>query len=294
MANETLFSSNVTVAAAVDAAIVPVFSATAIMANLVAAFNPGIPNTMAKKLPKSGSVSAAVVAEGVAATPQTLTDTSVTLTLQKAAVVTKPTLEAANFAIGANPARHAAEHGRALADKFDVDVLALAAGFSGGVDSTTALTVAKLQEAAYTLRLNKVPNDRIAFVGHPKQLYQLGISIRDATGAFYGNSAFSPASVTDAKPAIPGYFGKVFGIECYESPNVYVDTAQTPDDNVGLVFNPNYAIAALYPSGTTPGFETSISGELGFLESVSFIKTLMWYQVAEYNDAAGIRLYSEI
>jgi hypothetical protein len=290
MANETLYSSNITVAAAVEAAIVPVFSATSIMSRLVAPFNPSMPNTNAKKLPKSGSVSASVVAEGNAATPQTLTDTSVTLTLQKAIVVTKPTAEALAFATGANPQRHANEHARACADKFDIDAMALFDGFSTSVDSGATLTVAKLQEAAYNLRLNKVPNDRIVAVLHTKQAYQLGGDIRAQAGAFYGNQNFDPASITDGKPLVAGYFGKVFNIEIYESPNV----AAQGGDNVSAVYNPNYAIAALYPSGLVPSFETSISNELGFLESVSHIKTMMWYQIAEYADLAGVELRCDI
>lgn len=286
MANETTFANNITVAAAVEAAILPVFNATAIMGGLVAPFNPALPNTMAKKLPKAGSVTAAVVSEGTAATPQTLADTSVTLTLQKAVVVTKPTLEALNFATGANPQRHAQEHARACADKFDVDAIALFDGFATSVDSGATLTVAKLQEAAYNLRLNKAPMDRIVAVLHTKQAYQLGGDIRAAAGSFYGNANFNPASLTDGKPAVPGYWGKVFNIEVYESINV----AAQGGDNVSAVYSPSAAIAALFPSGLTPGFETTISQELGFLESVTLIKTIMWYQVAEYADLAGVEL----
>lgn len=285
MANETLYSSNVTVAAAVEAAILPVFTAASIMGGLVAPFNPGLANTNAKKLPKAGSVTASVISEGSAATAQALTDTSVTLTLQKAVVVTKPTAEALMFATGANPQRHADEHARACADKFDIDAMALFDGFSTSVDSGTTLTVAKLQEAAYNLRLNKVPYSRIVAVLHTKQAWQLGNDIRTSSGAFYGNQNFSTEIVNGKIPS-PGFWGKVFNIEVFESPNV----AAQGGDNVSGVYNPEAAIAALYPTGRAPSFATTISDELGFLESVKHIKTLMWYQLAEYADLAGVEL----
>lgn len=295
MANETLYSSNVVVAAAVDAAIAPMFLNVSLMAGLVAAFNPGMPNTNAKKLPKSGSITASVVSEGSSATAQTLTDTSVTLTLTKAVVVTKPTEEALRFASnGANQSRHAALAAQACADKFDVDALALSAGFSQTVDSGTSLTVAKLQEALYTLRLGKMPSTRAAAVLHTKQMYQLEGDIRSGGNAIYGNPNFSLDALKGAGQAKRGFQGELFGCELYQTSNVYVDTAPTPDDNVGMVINPDYAIAALYPSGNVPSFETTVDGSVGFLESVKHIKTLMWYTVAEYVDTAGVGLKSDI
>ncbi len=293
MANETLYSSAVVLAAAVEAQIAPMFTAAAFMPKLVAAYAVGTPNTNAKKLPKSGTITASVVAEAAAATPQTLTDTSVTLTLQKAVVVTKPTAEALKFTVATTPERHAALAAQACAKKFDVDALALASGFSQVVDSTTSLTVAKLQEAAYTVRLGDIPTDTLAAVLHYKQAYQLGNDIRAATGTFFSNPNFNPGGATDAAQSL-GFVTNLFGVNVYQTSNTLVDTAPTPDDNVGLVFAPQYAIAALYPEGNTPGFEVEIDGSVGFLESVKHIKTTMWYQVAEYVDTAGCRLISEI
>lgn len=295
MANETTYANNVTVAAAVDAEIVPMFTTAAVMASLVVPFNPGMPNTNAKKLPKSGSVTAAVVAEGVAATPQTLADTSVTLTIQKAVVVTKPTAEALKFASnGTNQNRHAALAGQACADKFDVDACALSNGFAAAVDSGTSLTIAKLQEALYTLRLAKLPSTRAAAVLHVKQMYQLEADIRAGGNAIYGNPNFSLEALKAAGQARRGFRGEIFGCELFETMNCFVDTAPTPDDNVGMVICPDFAIAALFPEGLTPQFKTEADGSVGFLESVTHIKTTMWYQLAEYVDAAGVALKSDI
>lgn len=297
MANETTYSSNAVIAAALDAQIAPMFTSAAIMPGLVAAFNmDGETNSRAKQLPKSGTITASVVAESAAATAQTLTDTAVTLTLQKAVVVTKPTKEAMMFAQqGTNVSRHAALAAQACGVKFDADALALFTGFSQGVDCTSSATVALMQQAAYLVRAGNIPPDRIVCVTHYKQMYQLGNDIRTSTGAFYGNPDAPVANeATAGNSPRRGFKGVAFGIELYETGLTTIDTAPTPDDNVGAVFAPNWAIAALFPTGNAPSFETEIDGSVGFLESVTHIKTSMWYQLAEYNDTAGVRLFGEI
>jgi hypothetical protein len=290
MAGETLYSSNITVAAAVDAEIVPMFTSASIMAGLVAPFAVGMANTNAKRLPKSGSITASVVSESNAASPQVLTDTSVLLTLQKAVVVTKPTIEAVRFATnGTNVQRHAALSAQACSVKFDTDALALATSVTLNVDTGAAATVAGLQQAAYSVRNGNIPYSNLAFVGNYKQLYQIEGDIRSSGNAIYGNPNFSLGAVNSTQARM-GFKGQLFGVDLYETGV----NATASSNNVGLVFNPQLAIAALYPAGSAPGFETSISEELGFLESVSFIKTIMWYQVALYNDAAACRLLSDV
>lgn len=293
MAGETLYAQAITLAAAVESKISPWFSGNAFMPKLVAGFNVGVSNTNAKKLPISGSLTAAVVAENAAATAQTLTDTSVTLTLQKAVVLTNISVEALKFADGASTDRHAQLAAIACAKKFDTDVLALGSGISQVVDSTTTLTVAKAQEAAYTVRLGDVPVDTLAAVLSYKQAYQLAGDIRTNGGTFYGNSNFDPTVALQANKG-SGFVGNLFGIDIFQSGNVLIDTAATPDDHVGLVFAPQHAFAALYPSGLVPSFEVEIDGSVGFVASTTYMKVTMWYQVAEYRDTAACRLISEI
>lgn len=293
MAGETLYAQAITLAAAVESKISPWFSGNTFMPSLVAGFEIGTPNTNAKKLPISGSLTAAVVAENAAATAQTLTDTSVTLTVQKAVVLTNISVEALKFADGASTDRHAKMAAIACARKFDTDALALATGFSQGVDSTTSLTVAKLQEAAYTVRLGDVPVDDLAAVLSYKQAYQLAADIRTSGGTFYSNPNLDPTVAVQANKG-SGLVGNLFGVNLYQTGLVAVDTTPTPDDYVGLVFAPQHAIAALYPSGLAPSFEVEIDGSVGFTASTTYMKVTMWYQVAEYRDTAGCRLYSEI
>ncbi len=289
MANETTYSTMITLAAAVDASIAPMFTSQAIMPGLVHGFNNGA-NTRVKDLPKSGSITASVIAETTAATGQTLTDTKSTLTLQKAVVLLRPSIEAVRFADGANPSRLASLSAQACAVKFDVDACALFAGFSQSVDAGATMTVQSVLQGAYLVRAGKIPSARVATVLNYKQAYEVSNDIRNSSGAFYSNPGFSPGGALEGARKAPGFLGEMFGIEWYESGN----TAQASSNHQGSVFAPEYAIAALYPQGNAPAFETSIAQETEFAASILNIKTMMWYQVAEYVDAAGVLLLSDV
>jgi hypothetical protein len=292
MANETQYSNMITLAAAVDAAIVPMFTSQVIAPRLVAPFNVGAPNTRVKDLPKSGSITASVVAEIGAATSQTLTDTKVTLTLQKAVVLLRPSIESVRFAAGADPNRLASLSAQACAKKFDQDVLALAAGFSQVVDAGATMTVAKILEAAYLVRAGNIPSQRLVGVLNYKQSYEIGNDIRNSSGSFYANPQFNPERALNGAQAVPGFLGTMLGIELYESGNTALADSNT--NHVGGVWAPQFAIAALYPSGDEPAFETSIAEQTEFANSILNIKTMMWYQVGEYVDSAGVCLKSDV
>ena len=290
----TTYANNVTLAAAIDAKILPPFLGAAIMPRLVAPFALGAnPNSRALDLPKSGTATAAVVAEAVAATANAIVDTKVTLTMQKAVSMTEPSAEALKYANSANFQRHAEAQAAALAQKFDLDCLALASGFSQSTTTVASLTVDKVLEAAYLVRAGNMPTDEVVAVLSHKQAWQLGSAVIAATGSFYSNPAFTFEGISGNEPT-PGYRGKLFGIDIFASKNVPIDTVPAPDDFQGLVFAPRYAIAALYDEGVVPSFQTEISDQATFEKSTKLVKTTMWYQVAEYNDAAGVIVRSQI
>lgn len=292
MANETIYSGMITLAAAVDASIVPMFTSQAIAPGLVAPFNVGAPNTRVKDLPRSGSITAAVVAEIGSATSQTLTDTKATLTLQKAVVLLRPSLESVRFAAGADPNRLVSLSAQACARKFDQDAFALCSGFSQVLDAGATMNMQTILNAAYLVRAGNIPSQRLVSVLNYKQAYEIGNDIRTSSGSFYANPQFSPERVVDGSQPVPGFLGKVLGVELYESGNTAL--VDTNTKHIGGVWSPEYAIAALFPAGNEPAFETSIAEQTEFAASILNIKTMMWYQVAEYVDAAGCGIKSNV
>lgn len=291
MANETLMSSAVQRSESIESAILEAFQAASIMQNLVKWGNLE-PNTKVKKFPKGAALTSAVVAEGVAATPQAVTDTSVSLTIQKAVIVTKPTREAEKFTVAAEKARHLDLAKRAHLKKFEVDALSLVSGFSQSVDAGTTATIEKAMEAVYTAGLSDASElvDTVDLVLARKQIWQIEASIRTSANAIYGNPGFAFAAAS-TKREQRGFKGEIMGANFFESSNV-----QTSGGNfLGYVGYRGLALCALAPlgAGNAPEFETTDTLHLGFLESVSFIKTLMFYQVGEYNDACGVQLLSD-
>jgi hypothetical protein len=290
MALESSYSNFITLAAAVDAGIVPMFTSQVIMWNLVAPHIVGSPNTRTKDLPKSGTITASVTSESTAITSQTLSDSKVTLTLQKAAVLIRPSIEAVKFASAANPARLTSLSAQACAKKYDADACAILATYSQSVDTGAVMTVSGVLQAAYLVRAGNIPSARIAAVLSYKQSFQVGDNIRNSTGSFYGNPNYQPDRAVNGGQKIPGFLGNFFGVEWYESGNT--TTAAAGAKAVGGVFAPEYAIAALYPEGDAPTFETDIAMQTEFAASILNVKTLMWYQLALYVDAAGVELLS--
>lgn len=294
MSGETTYSSYLTYAAEIESGMPTIFRTDSLMASLISRHNINMPGTRSKTLPKAGSIVASVVPEAVSAVPQVLSQGSTTLTLQKAVVVTKPTIEAIKFA-GASEEEHRSAEQAACLKKFDQDTLALSAGFSQEVDTGTTMTLESLEAGAYAIRAGDIPEDRLNAVLSLKQATQISAGIRTATGAFYGNPNFNPQA-GNATRAKRGFYGEIFGVDVYESLNTAIDTAQTPDDYIGMIYSPDWAIAALFPSGDAPEFESAVSTDsgLGILESVFYILTRMWYQVGEYYDGAGVRIRTDI
>lgn len=295
MANETTYADAVTLQAAIASKMAPAFYANSIARRILAPYALGRgANTRSMKLPRSGNVVAAVVSEGAAATPQTVTDTSGTITIAKIVVVTKPTKEAERYSKDTKVNRHVDLHKKALVDKFDKDGLSLASGLSQVVDAGTTMSIEKVLEGAMTVRQANVPSDVLASILGVKPMNQIGNEIKNSSGAIFGNPNIDPQTLMAGTDKRAGFRGMFLGIEWWESNNVAVDAAATPDDYLNLIVNPEYALAALYDDGDTPDIETEVSLELGFLESVKFIKSTMWYQQAENVDAAGVCLKSNI
>ena len=130
----------------------------------------------------------------------------------------------------------------------------------------------------------RIPTDKgyRFFVDHLEQLGGLDAARESEVKDFFAR----------AHGEIERMLSEVFGMEWYESGNT--TTAATNTKNVGGVFAPEYAIAALYPDGNVPTFETTIADQTEFGASILNIKTLMWYQIALYVDAAGVGLLSLI
>lgn len=238
------------------------------------------------KIPKADKFTAAAVAEGVELTNTALTTTSVTGTASEIGIQATITdvLEVSDI-----PAAHGArlrQLGRALADKMDVDICALLAGFSTDVGTTTVnIALADLLEVIYTLEVADAANlGPIVAVLHPRQTADLRDALDAETGTVYGGAGFK-MTMNELAKGNAGYFGSWFGIDIYQSTNV--PTANLAADRAGGAFIKDYALAMVqkWAAKIEPMRWAPIRGWV-------LVATSM-YGVFEVEDAAGVEITTD-
>jgi hypothetical protein len=279
MANEIETGNLVLFDAYISANIAPYFRAKNVMSNLITIEELPAGST-AKKFVVRGSHSASVVAQSAQASKSEKTDTSVSLTVQKAVVFYTPTKEAINFSRENEMQVQAEEAAAACATKFEVDALALANGLTASVGSTGVdLTPAVFNEACYKARLTGNPGDLGAAL-HNTQVYDLRDDLIASSAVVYNTDN----SIVSAQNRPSGLVGTLFGVPVYETKNT--ESINAAADWAGLVCS-KYAIAAIL----NPQFEVEsvLNVEYALVETA----VRMYYQVGEWVDAAGCYIVSD-
>ncbi len=219
MANEQVLANYNVIAAYLAGTVLPFARGATVLRNLISV-KPPDPGAKSATFYKETTVStASIVGEGSQASKSQLVDTPVTPTTQKMMVYWEPTIEALRYARGhGDPERLKADAGKALGQKFDLDGLALASGFSQSVGTTnTTLTEAKLDEAIYIVGLSDTIEDIVGIL-HPKQARDIRTSIIGTTATFFtGGANQSVAQHTRAD--LRGYLGKYLDTDLFQSKN---------------------------------------------------------------------------
>lgn len=283
MAGETKISSLVTVAAYVDANIAPVLRDNNVMMGIVYT-TPFENGSEAKKLKHKAGQTAAVVAEAVAATVAEYVQTAGnTLTQKKVVVLNEPSQEA--FKFGAFQLEELVqEQGMAISDKIDIDTLALFAGFSNSVGTTTVdLTINQLSEAAYKVRLAKAPGP-IVYVLHPTQVFDIQAHIISSAAPVWSNP--SMIELLNSQPKPNHFRGSIFGIDVYDSNNCA--TANAGADVVGACLNAALALAM----GTAGGTDTIID-PMTATKRTQNVSSAFYFDVKERLDGAGCKIVTD-
>lgn len=280
MANETEFSNFVQVAAYVSANVAEYDRPFVVADNLIShqTLDRG---TRAWKFKTRGNFTAAVVAESGSASKSEYTESSVTLTLQKAMVYFEPTHEAQKSLDENGVELLTQEAGKALMQKFEQDALGLANGFTASAGSTGVdLSVAVFREAVYKAQLNDNP-DLVSAVLHATQIYDLGSAIVAASGTYFTNEGHDPVRAQTSQSA---YVGTLMETPIYRSNNV--ESINAAADWAGAVFSPK-AIAAIKGDS----YETYITPVPS--KATLEVSVVMDYQVGEWVDAHGAYIVSD-
>lgn len=242
--------------------------------------------TLTKLVTRKGSLSsAAILAE---ANPQAinaeLTDTSVSLIMAKAALVSGLSVEQLKFG-NITVQRMAEEHANDIARFIDNDALSLFSGFSNSVTATTILTLNDLDLAVFSIFNSECPNKEVTLsviVSHRGQL-NLKQELRTSGAANYTNESFLEILKTNPQPNC--FVGNIPGIGDVFSTSGH---ATSGGDTIQAVLHPKWAlIGALEGSPTT---WTDQKGSEGFFTEQA---TYMFYDLIEWNDGCATQVLSD-
>lgn len=236
-------------------------------------------------IPKADKFTAAAVAEGVEVANTALTTAKVTLTASEVAIMATITdvLEVSDI-----PAAHGArlrQLGRAMADKLDIDVTALAAGFSQTVGTTTVdLAIADILSAIFTLEGGNAPKPYVGVL-HPVQVADLRTALATQSVAVFPSNGIRSGTNELGPASNPGFFGGWFGIDFYFSTNVA--TANAGADRAGMIFSKGYALGMVekWAAKVVPMYWPPIRGWV-------LVASAM-YGVGEIEDLAGVKVVTD-
>lgn len=286
VANVTEYGNAVTIGNALGAVMAPAFVKSNCMMNLI--YTEGLPvGANTKKLVKKGSMTGATLAESTALAPDAngeLTDTSVTATIAKCAVVSGLSVEAEAFT-NLTLDRIAEEHGAAIGRFVDNDALGLASGLSVSVTAASVMDIDSIMLAQFNIYNSETPNKEVTLqcVLNPKAHYNIKKEMIQAGASAWTNQTF--LDVLQSKPAQNCYVGSVPGLADFYATTGF---GTSGGDTYSMLFHPMWCFAGCFAPAPVTWIKPK--GAEGFYTEVA---TYFLYDVLEWNDAAGVGLLSD-
>lgn len=285
VSNITEFGNSVNVTDVLAAGISPALVKSNCMMGLM--HTESLPQgTMTAKLTKRGSLTAATLAEATALAPDAngeLTDSSVSATIAKCAVVSGVSVEQGQF--GKMTAdRIAAEHGAAIGRFVDNDALSLFSGLSTSVTSTSILTIDDVMLGQFNIFASECPNKEVplkAVLSH-RGHYNIKKEIVNSGASIWTNQSF--LDILAGSPQANCYVGSLGPIDFYATSG----HATSGGDTVQAIFHPMWAFAGFF--APTPITWVKEKGAEGFYTEYA---TYFFYDVLEFNDLCGVKLLSD-
>jgi hypothetical protein len=262
----------------------PHFYGNLVAGALVRSADIGDAPTKAKDFPITPGLTASSIAEAVDLTNTPFVTSKVTLTVGEAGLMLTIT-DLLSMSDIVSDEYYAAEMGKAMALKFNSDVLSLSSGFSGSTGSTGLdLTEAYIIAGEVTLASNGVPPPYRGVL-HPQQwadlIADVGTTINPASGP--GAQTSREATNDWSVPSV-GPVGSAYGVEWYTSH--LVPTANAGADRLGMIVAPQHAI------GHVSKWDVRVEPERDASLRAREIVVTACYAVGELRDAAGIGVLS--
>lgn len=285
VSNITEFGNSVNVTDVLAAGISPALVKSNCMMGLM--YTESLPQgSMTAKLTKRGSLSAASLAEATALAPDAngeLTDSAVTATIAKCAVVSGVSVEQGQFG-NMTADRIAAEHGAAIGRFVDNDALSLFSGLSSSVTSTSVLTIDDVMLGQFNIFASECQNKEVplkAVLSH-RGHYNIKKEIVNSGASVWTNQSF--LDILAGAPQANCYVGSLGAIDFYATSG----HATSGGDTVQAIFHPMWAFAGFF--APTPITWVKEKGAEGFYTEYA---TYFFYDVLEFNDLCGVKLLSD-
>lgn len=184
---------------------------------------------------------------------------------------------------GITPDMYAEQGKIAIAQKMELDLATLFAGFSTSVGSTgTELSLDTLIAAIQALDTANAQGSKWCVL-HPRQVgafRRLIAGTSGSTAAFYGTGAVDPTI-----KAIPGFVGDFLGVPVFQS--THVTKVNTNTDYCGALFTtPALGMATLRDVRVEPDRDASAR--------VTQMVVTAAYGVGELDDACGVKIISKV
>lgn len=285
VANITELSNSINVTDVLAAGISPALVKANCMMGLM--YTEGLPQgTLTAKLTRRGSLTAAALAEATALAADAngeLTDTSVSATIAKCAVVTGISVEQQQFG-NITGDRVADEHGKAIARFVDNDALSLFSGLSTTVTSTSIMTVDDVMLGQFNIFNSECPSKGTplkAVLSH-RGYYNIKKELTQSGASVWTNN--TELSILGGAPQANCYVGSIGPIDFYATSG----HATSAGDTVQAIFHPEWCFAGFFAPAPVTWVENE--GRGGFFTAYA---TYYFYDVLEWNDLCGVRLLSD-
>jgi len=229
------------------------------------------------EVPIYAVVTAAAVSEATDLSNTAINPSSVTITASEVGIMTTLTDLARNSASRNVASDIGKLFGEAIAKKIDTDLTALFDGFSTSVGGAgTELTIAKIFEAAATLRQSGVPSPYFG-VFNPKAIYNVKKSLT--------NTFVNPNAGDLQNEAMrTGFIGEIAGVKIFETSNVD-GTSDTDNCKGGVFARDALGIAMMQDLKLETQRDASLRADEIVATAVS--------GVSELHDSYGIEMLSE-
>ncbi len=208
-------------------------------------------STMTVEFPKWPLLTATDLTEATDMSNTAVNTTSTSLIADEAGIMITITDMLLNSSVLGGLEPYAAELGKALANKIDIDLLSKVSDFTNAAGSTGVdMTESDFLEAIYTLEANNAKGPFIAVL-HPIQVSDLRTALAVTTGAIWSGPSAPSEDI--------GAFASLYGVDVFQSTNCASVNTDADRQGVMMPFGTQSGLAYVLKTAAQTEFQRDAS-----------------------------------